>query len=265
MAPTIAPSADPVEPTESITIEHGSAGQGAPDSVAEMTAAATPGQSATPVEAFSASIPSGAPATSSEPAIEAPITPTGGEAAELVEVWRPGRTGAQRRQRRPQSSQAERRKPRPAQPQAEGPAQPQAEGVDRGAAVESSALTGQIPSPGEERSSRRHRRPRELHGGERDREKQHRDRPQRADRPQPGRSAHERVETVGPGSRPSRRDRPDRAARPDRPDRDPELRAKYIKGRGDQDRRDKLPDPNSPFAKLAALKAQLEADAKERR
>ena len=32
-----------------------------------------------------------------------------------------------------------------------------------------------------------------------------------------------------------------------------------------QDRREKEPDPNSPFAKLAALKAQLEADSKERR
>ncbi|HXW48342.1 MAG TPA: hypothetical protein VEK31_02750, partial [Xanthobacteraceae bacterium] len=30
------------------------------------------------------------------------------------------------------------------------------------------------------------------------------------------------------------------------------------------ERREKTPDPNSPFAKLAALKAQLEADAKER-
>jgi ATP-dependent RNA helicase SUPV3L1/SUV3 len=30
-------------------------------------------------------------------------------------------------------------------------------------------------------------------------------------------------------------------------------------------RREREPDPNSPFAKLAALKAQLEADAKERR
>jgi ATP-dependent RNA helicase SUPV3L1/SUV3 len=29
--------------------------------------------------------------------------------------------------------------------------------------------------------------------------------------------------------------------------------------------REKKPDPNSPFAKLAVLKAQLEADAKERR
>jgi len=32
-----------------------------------------------------------------------------------------------------------------------------------------------------------------------------------------------------------------------------------------QGRRDKAPDPDSPFAKLAALKAQLEADAKDRR
>jgi ATP-dependent RNA helicase SUPV3L1/SUV3 len=34
--------------------------------------------------------------------------------------------------------------------------------------------------------------------------------------------------------------------------------------RFDRRERDKAPDPNSPFAKLAALKAQLEADAKER-
>ncbi len=64
-----------------------------------------------------------------------------------------------------------------------------------------------------------------------------------------------------------RHGRPERAGRgEDRPDRDPELRAKYLKGRGEgRDRRDKAPDPNSPFAKLAALKEQLEADAKERR
>jgi len=39
-----------------------------------------------------------------------------------------------------------------------------------------------------------------------------------------------------------------------------------LKGRGEgRERRDKAPDPNSPFAKLAALKEQLEANAKERR
>jgi hypothetical protein len=42
------------------------------------------------------------------------------------------------------------------------------------------------------------------------------------------------------------------------------LRAKYIKGRGDAAER-REPDPNSPFAKLAALKQQLEASNKEPR
>jgi len=49
--------------------------------------------------------------------------------------------------------------------------------------------------------------------------------------------------------------------RPDRPQRErerPPVRPARF------ERRDKAPDPNSPFAKLAALKAQLEANAKER-
>jgi len=49
------------------------------------------------------------------------------------------------------------------------------------------------------------------------------------------------------------RERPDRPERPQRPP------------RYERREREKAPDPNSPFAKLAALKAQLEADAKERR
>ncbi len=57
----------------------------------------------------------------------------------------------------------------------------------------------------------------------------------------------------------------DRAPRGDRPDRDPDLRAKYIKGRGDGRRDKAAPDPNSPFAKLAALKEQLESSTKEPR
>ncbi len=59
---------------------------------------------------------------------------------------------------------------------------------------------------------------------------------------------------------PRHRRRPTGEHRPDRPqrerDRPPVKRF---------ERREKAPDPNSPFAKLAALKAQLEADAKERR
>ena len=51
-------------------------------------------------------------------------------------------------------------------------------------------------------------------------------------------------------------DRPPRERDRERPARPP---------RFERRERDKAPDPNSPFAKLAALKAQLEADAKERR
>ena len=72
--------------------------------------------------------------------------------------------------------------------------------------------------------------------------------------------------TPGARRRAQRGDRPDRPPRGDRPDHDPDLRAKYIKGRAEgRDRRDREPDPNSPFAKLAALKEQLEANTKEPR
>jgi ATP-dependent RNA helicase SUPV3L1/SUV3 len=66
-----------------------------------------------------------------------------------------------------------------------------------------------------------------------------------------------------PEGRPERPHRQGRQDRPPRPDRDGERAA--FKGHAPAERRDKAPDPNSPFAKLAALKAQLEADAKERR
>jgi ATP-dependent RNA helicase SUPV3L1/SUV3 len=56
--------------------------------------------------------------------------------------------------------------------------------------------------------------------------------------------------------------RPDQ--RFDRPRRDRERPPPHAHA-GRPERREKAPDPNSPFAKLAALKAQLEAEAKERR
>jgi ATP-dependent RNA helicase SUPV3L1/SUV3 len=63
----------------------------------------------------------------------------------------------------------------------------------------------------------------------------------------------------------SHRPRPERS-RQDRPERDSGGRQAFAQSpRPAKERRDKAPDPNSPFAKLAALKAQLEADAKERR
>ena len=98
-------------------------------------------------------------------------------------------------------------------------------------------------------------------GGERN------DRPER--QPRPDQRPEHRVRADRPGG--PDHDRGQRGGgrpppRGDRPDRDPTLRAKYIKGRAEgRDRRDREPDPNSPFAKLAALKEQLEANAKEPR
>ncbi len=63
--------------------------------------------------------------------------------------------------------------------------------------------------------------------------------------------------------RPDREHRRDRPDRPDRPPREQERRPPRP-ARFDRREREKAPDPNSPFAKLAALKAQLEAEAKER-
>ena len=78
--------------------------------------------------------------------------------------------------------------------------------------------------------------------------------------------AGERGERVGErqGDRPGKRPERSRAERPyfakDRGE--PKERVRDYAPRRE---RDKQPDPDSPFAKLAALKAQLEANAKERR
>ncbi len=176
----------------------------------------------------------------------------------MIEVWRPGRPEGQRRERperRPPREAGRRRHerrdaPAPA-PVAAGEGAP-AEAV---AAAAVPAEAAAVPAPQEQRHHRRDR---------------HRD---RTDQP-------ERTEGAGRPPQAARGERPDRSQRGggsdrpprgergrdrggDRPDRDPDLRAKYIKGRNEsrgdrRDNRDKAPDPNSPFAKLAALKEQLE-------
>jgi ATP-dependent RNA helicase SUPV3L1/SUV3 len=64
-----------------------------------------------------------------------------------------------------------------------------------------------------------------------------------------------------PRHRRAREHRHDHSERPQRERERPPARPARFERR----EREKAPDPNSPFAKLAALKAQLEADAKERR
>ncbi|HJW79190.1 MAG TPA: helicase, partial [Beijerinckiaceae bacterium] len=195
-----------------------------------------------------------APEAASKTDVKTDLAPT-----ELIEVWRPGRRDDHARKPRHESGprqrrpQRQRHTPPPAAVSDGVPVVAVAEGTPPLAAGDAGA------APDQRRDGGRHRaHPAGVERLERPerqpRPDQRPDRRVRAERP--GGPEHERGQRGG-GRPPPRGDRPDR---------DPTLRAKYIKGRGEgRDRRDREPDPNSPFAKLAALKEQLEANAKEPR
>jgi ATP-dependent RNA helicase SUPV3L1/SUV3 len=171
--------------------------------------------------------PSADTAPKSEPAAE-----------EFIEIWRPIRRDEQARSARHERRPRQRRSQREPAPAAASP--PAAPTSENGAAP--TAGSRQDASPDHTRTPER------------------RLAADRAERSAP--RAKRAARLRGHGDRPLRGDRGGKA--PDRPDRDPALRAKYIKGRGERgDRRE--PDPDSPFAKLAALKEQLEAGTKEPR
>jgi ATP-dependent RNA helicase SUPV3L1/SUV3 len=200
---------------------------------------------------------SSVPARPPETASKAEPTST-----EFIEVWRPGRRDDHPRKPRHESGPRQRRpqRQRHLPPPAAAPdGSPAVVGVD-GVTPPAAAASAEVSTVAAERRDGGRHRERPAGGARNDRpERQPRpdQRPEhrvRADRP--GGPDHERGQRGG-GRPPPRGDRPDR---------DPTLRAKYIKGRAEgRDRRDREPDPNSPFAKLAALKEQLEANAKEPR
>ena len=220
---------------------------------------------AAPPEASANAEPAGAaPAAEATPAAE----------PEMIEVWRPGRPPEERHRPPRRASRSEnrgeqggehqgearggyrgRRGPRP-QPQA---GTPDAATPDAAAPIAASGeAPAATPASTESRAPRGDRRPRH-------------------ERPQQGRS--DRPEGERRADRPERQGRP--PERKDRPDRGPP-RGREDRGRGafgkdrnadrgeprewrdPKERRGREPDPNSPFAKLAALKEQLEANAKER-
>jgi ATP-dependent RNA helicase SUPV3L1/SUV3 len=173
-----------------------------------------------------------ADAAQADPAPAEPAAPAA--EPEMVEVWRPGRAARPEGRRRPRFRRrdADKATDRPSTPRSDEAAAPLAAAATEAGA----AAPAEQTAPAQPDEPRRHRRHRGRPGGEH--------RVDRSDRP----------------------DRGDRQDRPDRPQRDrdrPPSRAPRP-ARFDRRERDKAPDPNSPFAKLAALKAQLEADAKER-
>ena len=235
-----ASQAEPAPQAESdATIE--AAPQSEVSAIAETPVAEAPSQPAADVEPANEGEPvaelaeprAEVSADQSAEASQAEMAETPIEAApaepELIEVWRPGRI--EHRERRPHGRHR-RDKGRNQHTNQSGAATsgPAAEGSQ--APAEIAAASSEAPTgPSEERQ----RGPRPPRSDRADRQ----GRPQRHDR--------------------SRQDRP----RQDRP------RGPRHEQHGDQrprpERREKQADPNSPFAKLAALKAQLEADSKERR
>jgi ATP-dependent RNA helicase SUPV3L1/SUV3 len=270
--PAEAPPAAPAEPvTETPAIE--APAEAAPpdtasveataDAPAEMAAEA-PAEAAppeAPVEAAAAPVAE----TVGETAIEAAAAPEAAtetapaeQAAaaqedkpaepEMIEVWRPGRPPEERRPRHPRPQQGERRerRPRPQAPQPAAAASPEG-AVAAAPAAEPAPVAA--AEAGEARPERQDRGPRR--GRDRDRGERPESRPPPRERRGGERPDRER------GDRPPRRE-----GRRDFKDRDRGNEPR--EWRDPKDRRSgREADPNSPFAKLAALKEQLEAN-KER-
>jgi len=159
----------------------------------------------------------------------------------FVEVWRPaarfeGRPRRLRRQQRPQLAEVA------ASESSAAPVVPPAEG-----ATASASPDGGQPARGP-------RRPRDEHGDRPNREKRQdrRERQQRMER------QDERAEWK---ERNARRERPrrDRGQQVDRAEREQYYAKPFGSTAGGRDK----PDPNSPFAKLAALKQKLERSGKD--
>jgi ATP-dependent RNA helicase SUPV3L1/SUV3 len=139
---------------------------------------------------------------------------------QMIEVWRPGRTGDRRRVHARHRGRAKQIRGEPAALPAPENSAPSPGAGALPAVTEAAAASEPAPHTDADAGSRR---------------------PVRQQRPE------------------HRQDR--------RPDRHERQKRERPPGKRFEPRetREKRPDPNSPFAKLAALKAQLEADAKERR
>jgi ATP-dependent RNA helicase SUPV3L1/SUV3 len=289
------PAPAPVAPVEAAPAEPAAAdaasadaapAEPAADSTASEAPVAAEAAAEMPVEAAIAPIAEPAPEPTAAPADvpaaeaaetpvaagEAPVVPEGGETAaeaapaeaapaeakpaepEMIEVWRPGRPPEERRPRppRPQGERRERQgqQPRPdRRPRPQVAGQPQ-DGVQAAAPAEAAAAAAPAAGgeAGPERQDRRPRHGRDREGGEKTEQQ---GRPQQRERRGGERQDRDRQDR-GP-RREGRRDFKDR----DRGGGEPR------EWRDPKERRGGQADPNSPFAKLAALKEQLEAN-KER-
>ena len=181
---------------------------------------------------------------SAETAVAAPVesAPTEAKPAEepaFIEVWRP-------------AGRSERRPHRPRRPHRQQ--QTQVAATDGAPAAPAEGEAAAAPSADATAPSRGPRRPRRERSEGADREKR-----------QEGFERQQRMQKQG--ERGERQDGRPRSGRPRRERGESVDRAEreryYAKPFGNSGGRDKQPDPNSPFAKLAALKQQLEQSGKD--
>ena len=164
---------------------------------------------------------------------------------EMIEVWRP----AGRFEKRPHKPRRPRRPERAAAPAVTSDAAP--EGVV--------PATPEVATAAPEKSAEPAQADRAKDSI---RERERRDRQFRQERRERKEKAERRDQRVDATSRPTGggRGRRDRGDRVEKAERDQYFAKPHGSG---SERRDKQPDPNSPFAKLAALKQQLEQSSKE--
>ncbi len=180
-----------------------------------------------------------------QPVVGATNTAKTAEEQAFIEVWRPGGR-SERRPHRP-------RRPRPQQAPALAAA-PVAAGDAAASAPADATAAPATAATAEPSRGPHHPRPDRKDGPDRQQRQDRHERQQRMER------QGQRGERQGGG--PPRRDRPrrDKGDRVERAERE----QYYAKPHGGGSDRNKAPDPNSPFAKLAALKQQLEQGNKER-
>src|SRR5215470_2485137 len=226
VAETAAPA--PSEPVERVSAPAPADAAELVVSVAEAPTLAVSAQA----EELAQDIAGSQPPSEVAPKTELPKTEFAAE--EFIEVWRPTRRDEHARKPRHERGPRQRRPQREREPQvvAAAPAGTAAVGADS-AAAPAAGTAEASPAPDTHLRSRPDRTQRREREQRADRPERHPrgPRPPRAEQPRRG------------GERPQRGERSERTPRGDRPDRDPALRAKYIKGRGEgRDRRDREPD-----------------------
>ena len=264
-APAQAADAPPVAPAETVPVAE------------TMPAAETP--LADPIAEPVASpdtVPS-AEAPTADPAADAAVAPVADAAAEtqkdaksadpeMIEIWRPGRPGGN--QRRREAQRQGRRRERDTQ-KADAPKPEAAPAGDTQVATEPAVAAADASPPADGERTERHGRPRHRRHerGERKFGEGPGQKEQKEEGKDDGARRAARPERKERGGRDERPDRGDRGNRPPRRDRDRDRRDDNRPSRtwsSAQESRGKEPDPNSPFAKLLALKQQLESSNKER-